>query len=121
MIRTKKLQFDAAHSLPDYDGKCANLHGHTYFVEVSVVCTKLDETGRVIDPDKLEQIAKENAIDKLDHTTLNDLLEHPTAENIAMWIYEQLEPLFDAKAYQLHEIAVWETPKSFVRYRKSES
>jgi 6-pyruvoyltetrahydropterin/6-carboxytetrahydropterin synthase len=86
----RRFHFDAAHYLPEYKGKCEELHGHTYTLDIVVEGEK-NEEGMVLDFNKLEEIVKENVLEKLDHKNLNDLFENPTAENIASWIFEQLE------------------------------
>ncbi|MGA9098800.1 MAG: 6-carboxytetrahydropterin synthase QueD, partial [Methanotrichaceae archaeon] len=73
--------FDAAHSLPGYQGKCANLHGHTYKVEV-VIEGPIGENGFVMDFFQLKKILN-SVLEDLDHSNLNDLLPNPTAENIS--------------------------------------
>ena len=86
----RRFHFDAAHYLPEYKGKCEELHGHTYTLDIVVEGEK-NEEGMVLDFNKLEEIVKENVLEELDHKNLNDLFENPTAENIASWIFEQLE------------------------------
>jgi len=79
------LGFDAAHSLPDYPGKCRNVHGHTYQVEV-VVEGKIDpETRFVVDFTDLKTILR-SVVEELDHRYINEVIEYPTAEYIALYI-----------------------------------
>jgi len=118
---TKKFEFSAAHHLPDYDGDCANTHGHNYGLEVCVTGTELDDLGILIDFKDLNKIVQENVLQYLDHTNLNDTIEQPTAENIAKWIYEHLEPHLNTETYSLDEVIIQETPDSKASYRKSES
>lgn len=83
---TKKFTFEAAHILPNHKGKCRNLHGHSYRLEVTVSGLR-DGQGMVIDFGDLKEIVKKFVIDKMDHTYLNDvLLFTPTAENMAEYI-----------------------------------
>ncbi|MBW2977541.1 6-carboxytetrahydropterin synthase QueD [Candidatus Woesearchaeota archaeon] len=110
----KRFMFSAAHHLPGYNGACANVHGHNYFVEVCVRAEELDEQGMVIDFKELGDIVKEEAISQLDHTDLNEIMEQPTAENIAKWIYDAVKP----KIPGLYEIVVQETPKCSASYRE---
>ncbi|MBU0668411.1 6-carboxytetrahydropterin synthase QueD [Patescibacteria group bacterium] len=113
MLVTKIFSFDSAHNLTDYDGKCEHLHGHTYKLEVTVE-GKIKHNGLVIDFVLLKKIVKEHVLDKLDHTYLNDTIENPSAERIAMWIWDQLKNCgFDGEV-RLHEIVLWETPTSKV-------
>lgn len=112
MLVTKEFSFDSAHYLPDYHGKCENMHGHTYKLQVTVE-GEVQPDGMVIDFVKLKEIVKNKVIDKLDHKILNEIIANPSAENTAIWIWEQLE-----KDLAIFEIKVWETPTSFVTYRK---
>ena len=109
MIITKIFTFDAAHKLINYDGPCANLHGHTYKLYVSVKGPVKD--GFVIDFVDLKKIVKDKVISKLDHITLNDVIKQPTAENIIIWIWKQLE-----KELNLTELKLYETPDSYAIY-----
>ena len=73
--------FDAAHCLPNYDGKCANLHGHTYTVEVTVAGVPSELTGMVMDFNALKQVV-DAQLDRWDHQYLNNFIGLPTAENM---------------------------------------
>ena len=118
----RKSYFNAAHRLYKKEwsdeknleifGKCSypNYHGHNYILELSVIGETDPETGYVIDLKKLEMIIQDHVIEKLDHKNLNlDVPELkgkvPTAENIAIMIYEQIKPLFNDMGVQvtLHE------------------
>lgn len=68
----KEFLFDSAHYLPDYDGDCCHLHGHTYKLEVGVTGPVKPNTGMVVDFKQLKTIVK-LITDKLDHSLLNDL------------------------------------------------
>ncbi len=91
----KQFTFEAAHLLPHLpdDHKCKRLHGHSYHVRVRVDGDLNPELGWVIDFDDIGK-AFEPILLQLDHYYLNDIegLENPTAENIARWIWERLEP-----------------------------
>ena len=119
--KTARFRFDAAHHLPDYDGKCKKVHGHTYFFEVCCAGSELDENGMLFDTEDLEEIVKERILSKLDHSDLNETLENPTAENIAIWIYGQLKDSIKNERYQLKEIKVQEGEKSSVSYQENEA
>jgi 6-pyruvoyltetrahydropterin/6-carboxytetrahydropterin synthase len=99
-----------------YKGKCENLHGHTYKLEVSVV-GRINNEDMVIDFIDLKNIVKENILKFLDHSYLNDLIEQPSAENIIFWIWTKLEPLLKSDFYNLYELKLWETSTSFVTFR----
>ena len=82
--------FAAAHFLRDYNGKCENLHGHNYKVYAHVRGPKLNEGGMLLDFSRLKA-ALRAVCKQLDHTNLNDLPvfdQNPSAERIAMYIYD---------------------------------
>ena len=89
---TKRMEISASHSLDlPYESACKNLHGHNWIIKVTCQCKLLDECGMVVD----FQIIK-NVVNILDHKNLNELGHvlggvNPTAENIALSIYELLE------------------------------
>ncbi len=94
--------FDAAHFIPHYKGKCENLHGHTYRLEV-VIEGGVKKDGMVIDFAKMKEIVESQVIDKLDHQSLNDLFENPTAEHVIEWIAQQLKgtlPLYSLRLWE---------------------
>jgi len=101
--------FDAAHYLPNYEGKCANLHGHRWTVKVILVGFSNPDTGMLMDFTKIKEI-----IDKLDHKLLNDIIKNPTAENIAEWIYNRFPRKIVIK------VELWETPNSKVTYYETD-
>lgn len=107
MIIVKQATFDSAHQLKWHKGKCKNLHGHTYKLEVGVK-GKINENGIVIDFGDLKKIIEEKVIEKYDHKLLNDYFENPTAENIAVQI------LKDLKSDGVALVRLWETPTCYV-------
>lgn len=111
MIIIKEFEFDAAHYLPEYNGKCEHLHGHTYKLVIKVQGTP-DHEGMVIDFTRLKKLTKELVVDKLDHSLLNDLLPQPSAENISIWVWEQLYKALEGPNYTLKAVEVWETKTS---------
>tara|TARA_B100001559_G_C16236810_1_gene500412 strand:+ start:252 stop:659 length:408 start_codon:yes stop_codon:yes gene_type:complete len=128
---SRKSHFNAAHKLyrPDWSdkkndsvfGKCANenFHGHNYDLTVSLTGKVDPETGYVYDLGKLKDIIKQEVEDYLDHKNLNlDIPEfknlNPTAENIAILIYDRLINHFKPD-YKL-KITLFETPRNFVEY-----
>ncbi len=104
--------FDAAHSLPGYQGKCANLHGHTYKVEV-VIEGNRGEDGFVMDFYKLKKILNAVLLD-LDHGNLNDLLPNPTAENIAELVCQRLKHSLEGSRVSLVSLKLWEGKNKWV-------
>jgi len=102
MIIKKEFKFDSAHKLPNYPGKCKNLHGHTWKLIISLE-GEVNEKGMIIDFKDLKQQVNEKVVDKLDHTYLNDIIENPTCENIILWIKEQLKDLEGLKKIEVFE------------------
>jgi len=92
MLLTKIFTFEAAHKLTKYHGKCERMHGHSYKLEVTIE-GESQENGMILDFGVLKKIVKEQVLNKLDHYTLNDIIENPTCENMAQWIWTQLEDL----------------------------
>ncbi len=111
--------FDAAHYLPDYHGKCENLHGHRFKVIARLEAAGLDETGIAYDFAQLKQHLRD-VLSRFDHTCLNDVspLDRigPSSENIAVTIYDALQPRFVQSPVELVSIEVWESPTSGVAY-----
>lgn len=118
---TKSFTFDAAHFLPNHKGKCANMHGHTYRLEVTVVrdngmlINSGTDEGMVIDFADLKAIVKAEVIDKMDHKVLNDVLPfRTTAENMVAYIFEILKEKLQSRNLTVDRIKLWETPDSYV-------
>ena len=116
MFVLKEFEFDAAHYLPEYNGKCERLHGHTYKLVVKVEGTP-DKEGMVIDFIRLKNIVKEEVLSKLDHACLNDILKQPSAENISVWVWQRLQKMLQGPNYKLYELEHWETKTSGCIYR----
>ena len=104
---TKIFTFDSAHKLPWHKGKCKNLHGHTYKLEVTVE-GPLNEDGIVVDFGEVKKVVKKEILDKYDHKYLNDFFDNPTAEIMAKDFYDVLK--LDLKIVRLR---LWETPNSY--------
>lgn len=125
-----EADFAAAHFLRDYNGKCENLHGHNYKVYAHVRGSKLNEGGMLLDFSKLKS-ALRTVCKKIDHTNLNDLKvfdQNPSAERIAMYIYDGIITELKKEgldlSYQkdktepvLYCVDVFETETSRARYR----
>ena len=110
---TKIFTFDGAHQLPDHPGKCKNLHGHSWQLEVSIFGQIDSNTGMVMDFGDLKNIVNEKIINILDHSKLNDTLENPTAENILVWIWDQIDgELKSGGTNLLQELTLWESTDS---------
>ena len=115
MIIFKYLTFEAAHKLPlvPKDHKCFNLHGHSFKVKISIQ-GQINELGWVKDFGELKSVCKP-IIEQLDHSYLNEItgLENPTSENIALWIWQNL----DEKLPGLSSVEVMETCNSGCIYQ----
>ena len=116
MILIKEFEFDSAHFLPSYNGKCEVLHGHTYKMVIKLEGYP-DSEGMIIDFIELKHIVKKEIVDLLDHTCLNDIFEQPSAENIAIWVWNKLDGLLKRENCALYEVEIWETKTSGVVYR----
>ena len=116
MLVSKLFTFDAAHQLPDYDGPCRDLHGHTFHLTVTIR-HPVQEDGLAYDFGDLKKVVKEHVVDRLDHSYLNDLIRVPSAENLTLWIWRTLSEVLPV---ELHEIKLAETPTSYVTYRGEE-
>jgi len=85
--------FSSAHMLRGYEGKCENMHGHNWKIEVVVSSEKLDKLGMVVDFKELKHKLK-IILEELDHKNLNDIEYfkkiNPTSENIAKYIFDKL-------------------------------
>lgn len=115
---TRRFSFDAAHYLPGHEGKCQNLHGHTYILEVTVGRESLIEggssEGMVIDFSDLKSIVNKLVVDPLDHQCLNELLPYrPTAENMANHFFEVLESVLKGFDVDLVRVRLWESADSY--------
>jgi 6-pyruvoyltetrahydropterin/6-carboxytetrahydropterin synthase len=109
----RRFRFEAAHRLPHHAGRCRELHGHSYELVVTVEGPIAEPSGMVQDFSELKRAAREAVVDRLDHRYLNDLVDNPTAERLAAWIWTQLQPVLPGLA----EIELAETSDCSVLYR----
>jgi len=111
--------FSSAHSLRNYSGDCSRLHGHNWDVEVSVCSEVLNDLGIAIDFREIKNQTKSVA-KRLDHQYLNEIspfdVLNPTAENIAKYIFDEVELLINTKDVKVKEVTIWETARSAVTY-----
>jgi len=111
--------FSAAHRLRDYPGNCEKMHGHNWLVRVSVRAEKLNELGLVVDFHWLKE-QTDHILDPIDHSVLNDHPAfqnlNPTSENLAVWLYGELQKAFRGKSFRLHSIEIFETENCAARY-----
>lgn len=106
----KTMRFASAHRLPFYQGKCNNLHGHEWKIQVKVRRRIDPETGMVVDFSKLKKIISQYIIEPLDHSLLNNHLQNPTAENLLIWAWGRLA--IDAELKGIESISIWESEDS---------
>lgn len=108
---SKSFTFEAAHRLPNHDGKCRNLHGHSWkgvvYVQGDLLQTVGSKQGMIMDYSDIKAQLKPMIEQYLDHHYLNESLsmENPTSEAIAEWIFNYLAPLIPG----LLAVAVEET------------
>jgi 6-pyruvoyltetrahydropterin/6-carboxytetrahydropterin synthase len=110
---TKRFMFEAAHNLINYKGKCERLHGHGYELEITLE-GDVKPSGMVIDFGDIKKIVTEKILDRLDHYYINDIISQPSAENIAIWIFNELKNSFDGAV--LVNVKLYEGPNSYVEY-----
>ena len=108
-----EFYFAAAHRLPRYEGPCFRMHGHNYKFFISVEGDVDPATGMIADFGKIKEVVAEEVLSRTDHRNLNDVLDNPTAENIARWIWEALAP----RMAGLCEVRLYEIPACCVTYR----
>ncbi|RTL74774.1 MAG: 6-carboxytetrahydropterin synthase QueD [Bradyrhizobiaceae bacterium] len=112
---SQAFRFEAAHRLPNVSPahRCHRMHGHSYRIEVVLNGSTDPHTGFVVDFFDVEE-AFEPLLKRLDHNCLNDVpgLENPTAENIAIWIWEKAKQ----RLPQLSSVRVYETPDCWAEY-----
>jgi 6-pyruvoyltetrahydropterin/6-carboxytetrahydropterin synthase len=112
-------QFAAAHRLRDFKGKCEQLHGHNWKVEVFVQAAELDSAGLVRDFGEIKA-ETQKVLNGLDHHYLNELSpfqeENPSSEHIARYLFHQLSRRLNDERTQVSKISVWESDTSCATY-----
>lgn len=120
---TKEFRFEAAHQLPYHNGKCARLHGHSYRVQVTVTgeVTPDDagesDSGMVMDFYEISSVMKPVIDEILDHHSLNEILDNPTAENLVLYL---CEVLIEGEGLPVTHIRVYETESAWVDWFSEE-
>lgn len=143
---TKQFSFETGHALYGYDGKCKNVHGHSYKLSVTVIGTPITDTsnvkyGMVIDFTDLKKIVKEEIVDLFDHATvfnkntphvelaqeLSDRGHHvilvdyqPTSENMVIDFAKKIQDRLPS-GIQLHSLRLQETESSFAEWFASDN
>jgi 6-pyruvoyltetrahydropterin/6-carboxytetrahydropterin synthase len=110
-------EFSGAHNLRNYKGKCEELHGHNWKVEVLLESAALNPQGMVMDFKELKRRLK-NVLSSLDHKYLNDTpyfkKNNPTSENVARFLHKKLSQNIKKKI----KVSVWETQTSCASFEK---
>ena len=118
---TITTHFSSAHSLRSYKGKCENLHGHNWRVEVEVCSPELNEGGMVMDFSDLKNIV-ERVLAELDHRYLNDIdyfkTNNPSSEELARYIYRAVQAKISPARCHMGEVRVWETERACAHYKE---
>lgn len=143
---TKSFNFETAHALYGYDGKCKNIHGHSYKLFVTVMGTPIQDNknpkfGMVIDFGDIKKIVKSVVVDKFDHSILlnvnsphkslgEDLLKdshkviftdyQPSCENMLIDMVNSILPLLDSSV-SLQAVRLHETETSFAEWRAEDN
>jgi len=143
---TKQFTFETGHALYGYDGKCKNVHGHSYKLSVTVIGTPITDNsnvkfGMVIDFGDLKHIVKEEIVDVFDHATVfnqntphlelaNELKNRghhvilvdyqPTSENMVIDFAAKIKNRLP-KGIQLHSLKLQETESSFAEWYQSDN
>ena len=110
--------FDAAHYLRGYQGKCEALHGHRYRVVIKVKTAQLNAIGLAYDFTDLKRHLND-ILARFDHTCINNVPPfdqiNASVENVARTIYQELEPKLAAPV-TISSVEVWESPQTSVTY-----
>jgi 6-pyruvoyltetrahydropterin/6-carboxytetrahydropterin synthase len=111
--------FSAAHLLAEIGGKCEELHGHNFKVEVSVGAPNLNSEGILIDFREVKKWLKD-ILDEMDHQYLNDLPfftgKNPSSENIAYYVYQEMQARVKEAKVKVLRVKVWESENAVVTY-----
>jgi 6-pyruvoyltetrahydropterin/6-carboxytetrahydropterin synthase len=111
--------FSAAHLLAEIGGKCEELHGHNFKVELTVAAEKLNSNGLLIDFRFLKKALGE-ILEEIDHKHLNSLISfadiNPSAENIAKYIFEKMDLKVKAAGVSMVRVTIWESENAAVTY-----
>ncbi|MDL2306488.1 6-carboxytetrahydropterin synthase QueD [Desulfovibrio sp. OttesenSCG-928-C06] len=115
-----RSDFSAGHALRHYEGKCESPHGHNFAVEVVVEGEKLSEDTELLMDFKEIKTMLKAVLEQLDHKDLNLTPmfseKNPSSENIAAWIYKQMQPGFEGKRARLYSVSVSEKAAQTATY-----
>lgn len=111
---TVESYFSAAHRLKGYKGKCENVHGHNWRVQVAISCKKLDKIGMAFDFKEAKSLLAKILV-LVDHKQLDRLSffrkKNPTSERIAEFIFNRYQKGLRSPL-EVESVSVWETPTS---------
>jgi 6-pyruvoyltetrahydropterin/6-carboxytetrahydropterin synthase len=112
--------FSSAHQLRGYKGKCENLHGHNYKIEIYARGRELDNIGLLVDFVELKKAA-DDVVRYLDHRNINELPPfdvelNPSAENLARYFLERVASQIQDERVQIYKVRCFETPTSVATY-----
>lgn len=114
-----ELSFSAAHQLRGYKGKCENMHGHNWKVQLSVMAGVLNDIDIAIDFHDLRKIGND-IIAPLDHAFLNDIFpfteKNPSSENVAKWIFDSMKKRINDGNVRVSAVTVWESDTASATY-----
>lgn len=114
-------EFSSAHNLREYKGKCEALHGHNWKVEVVIAARNTNSQGLVVDFHEIKKMIK-FVLEELDHTYLNQhdyfKKHNPTSENLAKYIFDEINAQMPSKKLRLQEVMVWESDQCSATYSR---
>jgi 6-pyruvoyltetrahydropterin/6-carboxytetrahydropterin synthase len=116
---TVRDTFSAAHALRDYDGDCANMHGHNWSVDMVVRAETLGPNGLAADFRDLKSVLHD-VLSELDHKLINEVVPfdeiNPSSEHIAKWLFERMSAVVEGFGVRLAAIRVGENENCSVSY-----
>ncbi len=116
-----KDSFAAAHRLIGYKGKCEELHGHNFTVEIFISGESLGDDGMLIDFQTIKRHLA-NILDVLDHKYINEIPffaeRASSAEYIAMYIFSEMERCMEGERVSVRKVRVWESERAYASYER---
>jgi 6-pyruvoyltetrahydropterin/6-carboxytetrahydropterin synthase len=114
-----KSKFSSAHFLREYEGKCENLHGHNWKVELILRGKELNKIGLLVDFKEMKNTLN-TVLDELDHKLINEneffKTKNPSCENIAFYLHQILSQKFNTEKINVHKVIVFETDDASASY-----
>ncbi|MDD5053500.1 MAG: 6-carboxytetrahydropterin synthase QueD [Sulfuricurvum sp.] len=119
----RQFRFEAAHHLPHHKGKCRNIHGHSYRLEIEITGPIVEEgpsQGMVLDFGDLKEIVERIVLEDIDHQDLNNIWQNPTAETMVEAIASCLQSSLSeiSGSIIVMRVRLWETINSYAEWRK---